>query len=250
MSGHSKWSTIKHKKAHADAKRGKIFSKLAKEITVASKIGGGDPVSNPRLRLAMNKARDANMPKDNVEKAIKKGTGEIPGVTYEEVVMEAYGPGGVAILIESLTDNNNRTTADLRSLLNKNHGSSAGAGSVAYIFEQKGVVPVSLEGLDEDKVMEIALDAGAEDFEVDDGVATITSPTSTFEAVKKALEDNQISTENAEVTLIPSTLIRVEDPNQIKQLLHLLEVLDDNDDTQRIFANFDIPDELMPSEEG
>lgn len=249
MAGHSKWAGIKHKKAIVDAKRGKLFSKLAKELTVAAKLGGGDTDTNPRLRLAVQKAREGNMPKDNVEKAIKKGTGEIPGVTYEEVIMEAYGPGGVAILIEGLTDNKNRTAAELRSLLNKNNGNSAGAGSVAYLFEQKGLIQVSLETVGEDKVMEVALEAGAEDFQVENKVASITSEPGQFESIKQSLEAQQIPMESAEVTLIPSTLVRVEDAVQVKQLLNLLELLEDHDDSQNVYANFDIPDELMPSDD-
>lgn len=247
MSGHNKWSSIKHKKAITDAKRGKAFSRCSKEIIVAAKLGGGDPDGNPRLRIAISKAREVNMPKDNIEKSILKGTGELPGVTYEEVIMEAYGPGGVGILIEGLTDNKNRTSAELRSIINKNHGSSAGAGSVSYNFHKKGLIVLDSKSADQEKVMEIVLEAGADDMKEDGEQLLIWSEPQSFEAVKTALENAGINIETSEMTMVPGTTVPVTDSGEVAQLLRLLEAIEDCDDVQQVHANFDISDELMPS---
>jgi len=245
MAGHSKWAGIKHKKAIVDAQRNKVFSKVAREITVAARLGGGDVTTSPRLRLAVAKARESNMPKDTIEKAIQRGTGELPGVTYEEMVLEGYAPGGVAILIEGLTDNRNRTTAELRSLITRNGGSLAGAGSVSWQFQKKGVITVNAAGLDEDRLMELALEAGAEDLTIEGEQATVTTAPQAFEAVKRALQDQQLSWETAELTMVPSSTVKVTDPSQAKTLLNLLDALEDHEDTQHVYANFDIPDALL-----
>ena len=249
MSGHSKWSTIKHKKALADKARGKSFSKIIREITVAARIGGGDPEANPRLRLAIAKAREANMPKDTTEKAIKRGTGDLPGIVYEEMVMEGYGPGGVAILVEVLSDNKNRTTAQIRSLLTRNGGSMAGAGSVSWLFTKKGIISLAAEGIKEDQLMEVALEAGADDLKIEDDQAVISTTMQSFEAVKRALEKSQMKWESAELTMIPSSTVRVDDSGQVKVLLNLLDALEDDDDIQHVYANFDIPDQLLAEQE-
>ena len=245
MSGHSKWSGIKHKKAIVDAQRGKTFSKIIRELTVAARMGGGDPSANPRLRLVMSKAREANLPKETLEKAVKRGTGDLPGQSYEEMVFEGYGPGGVAILIEALTDNKNRTAAQLRSLLTKHGGNVAGAGSVSWLFQKKGLITVPIDGMSEDKLMEIALDAGADDLTVEGSQATITTSPQRLEQVKAVLQKASVAWETAELTLAPSSTVRVEDSDKAKNLLTLLDALDDNDDTQHVYANFDIPDKIL-----
>ena len=246
MAGHSKWAGIKHKKAVVDAQRGKVFSKVIREITSAARLGGGDPNANPRLRLAVAKAREANLPKDTLEKAIKRGTGELEGTAYEEVVMEGYGPGGVAILIEGLTDNKNRTMPELRNVLIKHGGSAAGAGSVSWLFQQKGVLTVKkTSAVNEDRLMELALEAGAEDLKIEGDLATITTSTQTFEAVKHALQRAGIPCENAEISMVPSTTVRVDNPAQANSLLALLDALEEQEDTQHVYANFDIPDAIL-----
>ena len=245
MSGHSKWSGIKHKKAVVDAQRGKLFSKVIRELTMAARLGGGDPGANPRLRLAVAKAREANLPKDTLEKAIRRGTGDLPGVSYEEVVMEGYGPGGVAILIGALTDNKNRTTAELRSLLTRNGGNLAGAGSVSWLFQQKGMIILNAKGTSEDQLLEIILEAGAEDLKIEGEQATVTTSTQTFEAVKGALEEASITWETADLTMIPTSTVPIHDASQAKQLLALLDILEDHADTQHVYANFDIPDAVL-----
>lgn len=246
MSGHSKWSTIKHKKAALDSKRGKIFTKIIKEITVAAKAAGGDPNTNPRLRLAISNAKANNMPADNVDRAIKKGTGELEGVSYEEVTYEGYGAGGVAVLVHCLTDNKNRTAAEIRSVFTKKNGNMGGAGSVAWQFEQKGLIVVAGSSATEDQLMEIALGAGAEDLNKDEdtGNFEITCQTSDFEAVKKALEAAKIKAESSEITMLPKNLTKV-DVATTKSVLQLLEALEDNDDVQNVYSNVDIPKELM-----
>lgn len=244
MSGHSKWSTIKHKKAAADAKRGKIFTKLIKEITVAAKSGGGDMDTNPRLRTAVQTAKGANMPADNIERAIKKGTGELEGINYDEITYEGYGPEGVAILVECLTDNKNRTAAEVRSTFNKGGGSMAGAGSVAWIFEKKGVIIVAKENTTEDQLMEIAVGAGAEDLNADGEKFEVTTSMPDFETVKKAVEDAGIQTESAELTMIPKNNSPVS-ADGARTVLKLIETLEDNDDVQNVYANCDIPEEVM-----
>ena len=244
MSGHSKWATIKHKKGALDAKRGALFTKVIKEITVAARNGGGNPDANPRLRTALAKAKEANMPSDNIDRAIKKGTGELPGVIYEEVNYEGYGPGGVAILIEALTDNKNRTTAEIRSILEKKGGNMSGAGSVAWQFAKKGFIVVKKQAVDEEKLMTIALDAGASDFNSDkDSYEIITEPQD-FEKVKKAVTDAKVSQESAEITMIPSTTVKLA-VSDAKSVLALVESLEDHEDVQHVYANFDIPDEML-----
>ena len=244
MSGHSKWATIKHKKGALDAKRGAIFTKLIKELTVAAKNGGGNPDANPRLRTVLAKAKEANMPADNIDRAIKKGTGELPGVTYEETSYEGYGPAGVAILIEVLTDNKNRTTAEIRNILEKKGGSMSGAGSVAWQFAKKGFLVVKRVAMDEEKLMTLALDAGASDFNSDTEVYEITTEPHDFEKVKLALQAAKVPTDSAEVTFIPSATVKLA-AAQAKSLLALVEALEDHDDVQHVHANFDISDEVM-----
>ena len=245
MAGHSKWAGIKHKKAIVDAQRGKLFSKLTRELIAAARIGGGSPDGNPRLRLAVLKARDANISKDSIEKAIKKGTGELPGVTYEEMVMEGYGPGGVAIYVEALTDNKNRTSAELRNLFTTHHGNLAGANSVAWLFQKKGLITLKAKGLDEDRVLEAVLEAGADDFVVEGEQATVTTSPHALEPVKQALQKLGLAFDSADLTMVPSSTVRVEDAAQAKALLALLDVLEDYDDTQHVYANFDIPDAIL-----
>jgi len=244
MSGHSKWAGIKHKKAIVDAQRGKAFSKVVREIMVAAKHGGGSPDANARLRLAISKAREVNLPKDKIEQAIKKGTGELPGVSYEEMVLEGYGPGGVAILVEALTDNKNRTTAELRNIFSRHGGNVAGAGSVSWQFQKKGAVLVSARLIDEDRLMGIALEGGAEDLKREGDTFTITTDPHSLEPVKQALSTNHVALESAIVTMIPSSSVRVEG-SQAKQLLTLLDELEDHEDVQQVFANFDIPDAIL-----
>lgn len=247
MSGHSKWASIKHKKAATDTKRGKIFTRLIKEITVAARRGGGDPISNSRLRTAIDRAKQANMPQDNIERAIKKGTGGLEGVSYEEFTIEGYGPGGVAIIVDVLTDNKNRITSDIRNIFSKRNGNVAGAGSVSWMFEKKGYIELSKESASEDKVMTIALDAGALDMETEPDVYVITTDPKDFEAVKKALEGSNIKPKNAEITMLPKSTIKLVG-DEAKQILGLVEALEDNDDVQNVYANFDVPEEIMEQE--
>jgi YebC/PmpR family DNA-binding regulatory protein len=244
VSGHSKWSTIKRKKGAADAKRGKLFTRLGKEITIAAREGGGDAESNPRLRTAIDNARVQNMPKDNIERAIKRGTGEVEGARYEEITYEGYGHGGVAILVATVTDNTNRTAAEIRHAFNKFGGKMADPGSVSYLFETKGVFQIDVEAADEEKVMEVVIDAGAEDVSTDDGVVEVTCPREAFAAVSRALEGAGIATLSAELTPVASTTIQVSG-DSAKGLLRLINVLDDLDDTQQVSANFDIPEEEL-----
>ncbi len=244
MSGHSKWASIKHKKAATDAKRGKIFTKLIKEITVASRRGGGDPEKNPRLRTAIASAKQANMPADNIDRAVKKGTGELEGVTYEEFTMEGYGPGGVAIIVEIVTDNKNRTAADVRNIFSKKNGNVAGAGSVSWMFEKKGYIEVDKLDASEDNVMIVALDAGAQDMQIEDDVYSITTDPKDFEAVKGALGKGNIKTKSAEITMLPKSTVKLTG-DDAKQILALMEALEDSDDVQNVYANFDIPDEAV-----
>ncbi|MCK4993434.1 MAG: YebC/PmpR family DNA-binding transcriptional regulator [Candidatus Omnitrophica bacterium] len=245
MSGHSKWASIKHKKAATDSKRGKLFTKLIKELTVGAREGGGDPDANPRLRLAIQKAKDSNMPKDNIEKAIKKGTGELPGVIYESMVYEGYGPSGVAVLVDVLTDNKNRAAAEVRSIFTKKNGNMAGAGSVAWQFKQKGVIIVSKEKSEEDNLMNIILENGAEDMQTEDDVYEISTQPRGFEAVKKAIESSGIEIASAEVTMVPDSTVNIADKGVALQVLGLINALEDNDDVQNVYANFDIPDNIL-----
>ncbi len=246
MSGHSKWSTIKYKKGAADAKRGKVFTKLIKEITVAAKMGGGDPDSNPRLRSAIAAAKAENMPKENMDRAIKKGTGELEGVNYEEILYEGYGPGGAAVLVESLTDNKNRTVADIRFIFSKSGGSLGENGCVAWMFKAKGFIVVDKKEVDEDTLMEVALDAGAEDIAEDNGNFEVTTSPAGFEQVKSALDKKGIKYVMAEISMIPDSNVKLEGKDA-EQMLRLMDALEDNDDVQKVYSNFDIPDEVMES---
>lgn len=244
MSGHSKWSTIKRKKGAADAKRGKMFSKLIKEISVAARIGGGDPSGNPRLRAAVLAAKAENMPKDNIDRAIKKGTGELEGAAYEETIYEGYGPGGVAILVEVLTDNKNRTVSDVRHIFTKNGGSMGESGSVAWIFDKKGYLVFEKGTVEEEALMEWGLEAGVEDIrEQEKEWEVITTPDG-FEAVRASLEGKPWAPLNAEITMLAKTTVTL-DSKQAEQMLRLMEALEDNDDVQNVYANFDIPDQVM-----
>ncbi|NIM20755.1 MAG: YebC/PmpR family DNA-binding transcriptional regulator [Candidatus Latescibacteria bacterium] len=244
MAGHSKWAQIKRKKQKTDIARGKLFTRLIREITVAARQGGGDPMANARLRLAIQTAKDNNMPQDNIQRAIKKGTGEIEGVHFEEITYEGYGPKGVALLIETLTDNKNRTTSEVRHVLSKHNGNLGESGCVAWLFETKGVVWVSRKQVDEETLFEVAIEAGAEDVKEDeDGFQVMTSQ-SNFEAVCKSLRDSHVPYQNAEIQKIPKSIIKVEgDP--AKQVLKIMESLEELDDVQRVSANFDIPDEIL-----
>jgi YebC/PmpR family DNA-binding regulatory protein len=244
MSGHNKWSTIKHKKGAADAKRGKIFTKLIREITAAAKMGGGDPGTNPRLRTAINSAKTENMPADNIERAIKRGTGDLEGVTYEEVSYEGYGPQGVAILVQCLTDNKNRSSAEIRSIFTKNNGNMAGAGSVAWIFEKKGLFVVDQSKANEDALMEIVLGAGAEDMTAAGGKFEIVTGPAEYEAVKQALEKAKIVPDSAQLTMIPKNQTPV-NAEGARGVLTLIEAFEEHDDVQHVYANCDIPDEVM-----
>jgi len=244
MSGHSKWASIKHKKAAVDAKRGKLFSKLIREITVSAREGGGSTETNARLRTAVDRAKEANMPLDNIEKAIKRGTGEMEGVTYETCLFEGYGPGGVAIMVETLTDNKNRTTAEVRNIFSKKNGNMAGSGSVAWIFVQKGYILVPKDKISEDDLLSIALEAGAEDVKTEGDKYEITTEPKDFESVKSSLKEKNVAWETAEITMIPSSTIKLDGQNA-KQVLSLVENLEDHDDVQNVYSNFDIPDSVM-----
>ncbi|MBN1780989.1 YebC/PmpR family DNA-binding transcriptional regulator [bacterium] len=239
MSGHSKWSTIKRKKAKVDAERGKVFTKLIKEITNAARQGGGDEVANARLRSAVLAAKAANMPQANVERAIKKGTGELPGVVYEEKVYEGYGPGGVAIMIDTLTDNTNRTTSDIRHFLTKYGGSLGENGCVSWMFEKKGLIAVNKSDAKEEALMDIAIDAGAEDITSEEDEFEIVTNPDDFDSVKNALEEKSVPVASAEVTMIPKTTVKVEGGNA-ERLLKLMEMIEDCEDVQQVYSNFDV----------
>ncbi|MFI5197410.1 MAG: YebC/PmpR family DNA-binding transcriptional regulator [Thermoanaerobaculia bacterium] len=244
MSGHSKWSTIKHKKGAADAKRGNLFTKLIKEITMSAKVGGGVIDSNPRLRSAVLAAKKASMPSDNIDRAVKRGTGELEGVTYEEVVYEGYGPGGAAILIEAMTDNKNRTTAEIRHLLTKYGGNMAAAGAVAFQFSKKGYIAVEKNAAKEDVLMELALESGAEDFKTDDAdVFEVYTDPASFDAVKAAVEAKDITAQTAEIQMVPQNTIDVADKSPA--LVKLLEMIEDNDDVQKVWSNGDIDEKYL-----
>ena len=245
MSGHSKWASIKHKKGAADAKRGQLFTKLIKEITAAARAGGGDPEGNPRLRLAMAKAKEGNMPKDNIERAVKKGTGELPGVSYEEVMYEGYAPGGVAVLVEALTDNKNRTTAEIRNLFSKNGGNMAGAGSTAWIFQKKGYILVDKSRIEEEKLMDLALGVGAEDLKSEGSAYEIITNPKGLDEVKGALEKSGVTCQSAELTMLPTSTVPVRDEAAAKKVLAFVETLEEHDDVNHAYANFDIPDEIL-----
>ena len=241
MAGHSKWANIKHRKGAQDAKRGKVFTKLIKEITVAARIGGGDLDCNPRLRLAVDKAKQANMPKDNVDRAIKKGTGDLDGVTYEEGTFEGYGPGGAAILVEFMTDNRTRTVADVRHIFNKNNGNLGKDGSVAFIFERKGLISFAANA-DGDAIFEAAIEAGAEDVRDEGDVFEVITGPSEFMPVRDALIAHNLEPQTAEVTMIPANSVELEG-KAAEQMLKLMDMLEDNDDVQNVYANFDISEE-------
>ncbi len=244
MAGHSKWKQIKHKKAKNDAARGKIFTKLIKEITVAARQGGGDEAANARLRTAIQAARAANMPQTNIDRAIKKGTGELPGVSYDEITYEGYGPGGAALIVECLTDNKNRTVAEVRHIFSKCNGNLGESGSVAWMFERKGEITVMQGDRSEDDLMELALEAGADDLSVEDGVALITCAPESLDAVKKGLEAAGLEIESAELVMSAQNTIKVEG-KQAEQMIKLMERLEDHDDVQNVYSNFDIDPEVL-----
>jgi len=245
MSGHSKWATTKHKKAAVDAKRAKTFTKIIREITVAAKAGGGDPDGNPRLRTVVLKAKEANMPADNIKKAIQKGTGELAGTVYEETSYEGYGPGGVALLIHILTDNKNRSVAEIRHMLGKNHGNMAESGAVSWMFDRKGLIAIEKSQIDEDSLMSLTLDAGAEDLLSEDptNFEVVIDP-GDFENVKKAVSDANITPIFSDITFIPQTSVALEG-KPAEQMLRLMDLLEDHDDVQNVYANFDIPDDVL-----
>jgi YebC/PmpR family DNA-binding regulatory protein len=244
MSGHSKWHTIKHKKGALDAKRGKVFTKLIKEITVAARTGGGDVAANARLRKAVSDAKGANMPNDTIDRAIKRGTGELEGVSYDEITYEGYGPGGVAVMIESVTDNRNRTVAEIRHIFSKNGGNMGASGSVSYLFDKKGYIVIEKTAKSEDELFEIVTDAGAEDLRDDeDNFEIITAP-ETFDAVLTAVKGAGVEPQLAEVELVPQTYVKLEG-NEARQMLKLMETLEDHDDVQKVSANFDINEDEM-----
>ena len=245
MSGHSKWSTIKHKKGAADAKRGKIFTRIIKEITVAARLGGGDPDGNPRLRAAVAEAKANNMPKDNIDRAIKKGTGELEGVAFEEVTYEGYGPGGFAVMVEGITDNTNRTTPEIRSIFEKNGGNLGTPGSVRFQFERKGQLIVERSAVTEDRLMELVLENGADDMKTDEPETfTVLTAPENFEGVRGALESAKIAVAEAKVAEVPMNTVAA-DEARIKQTLKLLEALDDHDDVQNVWTNVDIPEQFL-----
>jgi YebC/PmpR family DNA-binding regulatory protein len=243
MGGHSHWATIKRHKSAQDAKRGKIFTRIIRELTIAAR-SGGDPDGNPRLRLAIAKAKEANMPGDTMKKAIQRGTGELPGVSYEEFTLEGYGPGGTALLLEITSDNRNRTVAEIRSLFTKNHGNMAEAGAVAWQFQKKGLLTIEKEKVEEDALLSLALDAGAEDVKVNEKDFEVVTNPQDFEAVKKALADANVATTLSELTFLPQNTVRL-DEKAAEQMLKLMEILDEHDDVQKVHANFDIPDDVM-----
>ena len=244
MSGHSKWSSIKHKKGAADAKRGKIFTRLIREITVAAKMGGGDPGGNPRLRTAIAAAKAENMPKDNIDRAVKKGTGELEGVSYEETNYEGYGPGGVAVLVDCLTDNKNRTVADVKYLFERHGGNLGEPGCVAWMFDKKGLIVIEKDQVDEEKLLDLALEAGAEDVNEEESEFEVITDPSDFETVKEAVDNASIPYTLAEISMIPKNTVKLEG-KKAQQMVNLMSGLEDNDDVSNVYANFDIPDEVM-----
>lgn len=248
MSGHSKWSTIKRKKGAADAKRGKVFSKIIKEVTIAARIGGGDPEGNPRLRAAIALAKSENMPKDNIDRAIKKGTGGLDGAAYEEVGYEGYGPGGVAILVQVLTDNKNRTVADIRHIFTKNNGGMGETGCVAWMFEKKGYIVFDKSKIDEEALMEWALEAGVEDIREQESEWEVITSVENLEKIRAALEAKKWTPQVVEMTMLPKNTVTLDGKNA-EQMLRLMEALEDNEDVQNVYANFDIPDKVMEAME-
>ncbi len=244
MSGHSKWASIRHKKGAVDAKRGKIFSKLIKEITVAARLGGGDPEGNPRLRVAIQAAKAQNMPKDNIARAIKKGTGELAGTSYEEYNYEAYGPGGVALMMNCLTDNRNRTIADIKHIFERHGGNLGEPGCVSWMFEKRGLVVFEKNSVEEEKLLDLALEAGAEDIKESETQFEILTDPAAFESIKKVFDDAGLSYSLAEISMIPQNTVKLEG-RDAERVLSLLEALEENDDVSQVYANFDIPDEVM-----
>ena len=245
MSGHSKWATIKRKKGKTDAERGKLFTRLIKEITVAAREGGGDPEGNPRLRTAIATAKSGNMPQDNIKRAILKGTGQLPGVTYESITYEGYGPGGVALLFEVFTDNRNRVVADIRHTLTKYGGNLGANGCVAWMFDKKGVITVDLEAADEDTLMEVAMDHGAEDINSDVGAYEITMSPEVLDDVRTAIEAKGITIASAEVTMVPQSQTKLVKENEASSMLKMLDLFEDQDDIQKVYSNFDIDESLL-----
>jgi YebC/PmpR family DNA-binding regulatory protein len=250
LSGHSKWANIKHRKAAQDAKRGNLFQKLVRAIIVAAREGGGDPAMNARLKTAIDRARAASVPMDNITRGIKRGTGEIEGASYEELTYEGYGSGGIAILIETLTDNKNRTTSELRTILSRNGGSMGEAGCVAWMFERKGVIEVKGEELEEEELMLEAIEAGADDIErSEEGFLVYCEPTN-LSSVKESLEKAGYAIDKADTDMIPKTSVPVEDADKARKILKLMDLIEDQDDVQNVYANFDIPDEMINALEG
>jgi YebC/PmpR family DNA-binding regulatory protein len=245
MSGHSKWANIKHKKGAADAKRGKVFGKLIKEITIAARMGGSDPDGNPRLRSAIASAKSENMPKDNVERAIKKGAGEIDGEIYEEILYEGYGPGGVAVLVECMTDNRNRTVADIRSSFSKSGGNLGESGCVAWMFDKKGSILIEKDKIEEEKLMDLALEAGAEDVVDEDDIFQVLTEPDDFNTIRESLEGDGLEFIEAKISMVPKNVVDVAEEKVARRLMVLLDTLEDCDDVQNVHANFDIPDEIM-----
>ncbi len=244
MSGHSKWASIKHKKAIVDAKRGKTFTRIIRELTIASRMGGSDPSANPRLRTAIAGAKDVNMPLKNIENAVKKGAGELEGATYEEMVYEGYGPGGVAIMVECTSDNKNRTAAEIRHIFSKGHGNLGAVGSVSYLFEKHGIILIAREGADEDQLMEIALESGADDFKSEEDGFTITTSPTALNDVREAIEQAGFKIESSEISSIP-TMTKAVEGKDAEGVLKLLNTLEEHDDVGIVSANYDISDELI-----
>ncbi len=245
MSGHSHWATIKHKKAAVDAKRGRLWSKVARMIIVAARNGGGDPSANLTLRYAIDKAKSVNMPKDTIDKAIKRGTGEIEGATFESIQYEGYGPSGVAIVAEVLTDNRNRTGPEVKRIFEKHGGSLGTPGCVSWMFNKKGLITVLTSSIDEDDLMELALGAGADDLQNTGEVYEITCDPSAYDELKKALEEKGVPTQTAEISMVPQTLVPISDPETARKIINLMEAVEEHDDVQNTYANFDIPEEVM-----
>ncbi len=245
MGGHSHWAGIKHKKALVDAKKGKVFTKILREITIAAKMNGGNPDQNPRLRKAMDDARSANMPLDNVKRAIMKGTGQLPGVSYEEITYEGYGPGSTAVIVECTTDNKNRTFAEIRKIFTSRGGSIGTSGCVSYMFKSKGVIVVNKEAIGEDELMDLTLEAGAEDVRTEGEAYEVITAPDAFDAVKKAIEDKGITPESAEVTMLPDNEVNISDEHVAESLMKMMDELDDHDDTKNVYSNYNIPDDIM-----
>ena len=247
MSGHSKWATIKHKKGAADAKRGKIFTRLIKEVMVAARMGGGNPDGNPRLRAAVLAAKAENMPKDNIDRAIKKGTGELEGVNYEEIMYEGYGTAGVAILVDIMTDNRNRAASEIRHIFSRNGGNLGEAGCVSWMFNKKGSIVFDKKAIPEEELIELALEAGAEDVKDEENQFEVVTSLEDFANVKAAFDDRGLKYELAEITMLPQTTVAIEDTKTAQQILRLMDALEDSDDVQNVYANFDIPDQILES---